>query len=158
MYYGEAVTKLDDKGRITVPSRIRETMNHEGHLSWFMARGYDRSIFLFHRDAWNLIRGQVSHYSSMDAKTLGFRRLFFSSVAEARLDPQGRMAVPQHLREYAGIDKDAVLIGVEDHLELWNRDAWRAFQESTGEGYEELASLLFSPAGAQDAQPERARE
>lgn len=154
MYYGEAVTKLDDKGRITVPRRIRETMDHEGHLIWYMARGYNHSIFLFHRDEWNKIRQQAGRHSAMDAKTLAFRRMFFSSVAEARPDPQGRMAVPPHLREYAGIDKEAVLIGVDDHLELWDKDAWRQFQESNDAEYEDMAAPLFSmgePAAATTA-------
>jgi MraZ protein len=144
VYYGEAVTKLDDKGRVTVPRRIRETMDHEGHLIWYMARGFNHSIFLFHRDEWNKIRKQAGRHSAMDGKTLAFRRMFFSSVAEARPDPQGRMAVPQHLREYAGIDKEAVLIGVEDHLELWDKDAWRTFQESNDAGYEDMAAPVFA--------------
>jgi MraZ protein len=109
-----------------------------------MARGFNHSIVLFHRDEWNKIRKQAGRHSAMDGKTLAFRRLFFSSVAEARPDPQGRMAVPQHLREYAGIDKEAVLIGVEDHLELWDKDAWRKFQESNDAGYEDMAAPVFA--------------
>lgn len=155
MYYGEALTKLDDKGRITVPRRIRETMDHEGHLIWYMARGFGHSIFLFHRDEWNKIRQQAGSRPAMDAKSLAFRRLLFSSVAEARPDGQGRMAVPQHLREYAGIDKEAVLIGVDDHLELWDKEAWKKFQESNDAGYEDMAALLFSMGELQGAATEK---
>ncbi len=155
MYYGEAVTKLDDKGRITVPRRIRETMDHEGHLIWYMARGYGHSIFLFHRDEWKKIREQAGRQSAMNAKTLPFRRLFFSSVAEVRPDGQGRMPVPAHLREYAGIDKEAVLIGVDDHLELWDKEAWKKFQESHDAGYEDMATPLFATEEPQGAATEK---
>ncbi len=151
MYFGESVAKLDEKSRITVPRRTRDTMEVEGHAIWYMTRGYDKSIFLFHRDAWNEIRTLASKHPSMDGKSLDFRRYFFSGVTEVRPDPQGRMAVPQHLREYAGIDKEAVLIGVDDHLELWNREAWRAFQDTMGEGFKEMASALFSQREAAGA-------
>lgn len=143
MYFGEAQTKMDEKGRITVPRRVRETMEFSGHDRWYMTRGFNRCIFLFHRDGWNDIRTQASRYSSMNADALDFRRLFFSSVAEAKPDTQGRMPVAAHLREHAGIDKDAVLIGVDDHLELWNPDAWRAFQEENEARYREMAAPLF---------------
>jgi len=153
VYFGEAQTKLDDKGRITVPRRVRETMDVEGHAIWYMTRGFDHCIFLFHRDTWRDIQSQVNRYSSMNAQTLDFRRLFFSSVAEAKPDGQGRMAMPAHLREHAGIEKEAVLIGVGDHLELWNPESWRAFAEGKDAEYKEMAGPLFGsamedPAGA----------
>ncbi len=146
MYYGESITKLDDKGRITVPVRVRETMNVLGHALWYMTRGFDGCIFLFHQEEWNKIRKQASQYSSMDAKALDFRRLFFSSVCDVRPDAQGRMPVPQHLREHAGLDKEAVLIGVDDHLELWSKDGWRAFVQNKEAEYKQMAGALFSQA------------
>src|SRR5690606_9613358 len=112
MYYGESQTVLDDKSRITVPRRVRETMEYEGHLQWFMTRGFDEAIFMFPRPEWDKIREQAKRFASMDAQALDFRRMFFGSVAEARPDRQGRMPVPQHLREHAGLDREAVLIGV----------------------------------------------
>ncbi|MBN2309990.1 MAG: division/cell wall cluster transcriptional repressor MraZ [Candidatus Hydrogenedentes bacterium] len=144
MYFGEALTKLDDKGRITVPRRVRETMDVNGHAVWYMTRGFDHCIFVFHRDSWNGICAHANRYSSMNAEALDFRRLFIGSVAEVKPDGQGRMAVPPHLREHAGLDKDAVLIGVDDHLELWNPETWRAFRESKEAGYKEMAAPLFA--------------
>jgi len=144
LYFGEAQTKLDEKGRITVPRRIREVMNAQGHAIWYLTRGFDHSIFMFHRDIWNEIRSQARRHSSMDAGALDFRRLFFSSVAEAKPDAQGRMSVPPHLREHAGLDKEAVLIGVDDHLELWSPEAWSAFQQGKDAEYREMAAPLFS--------------
>ena len=143
MYYGEARTKVDQKGRITVPRRVRETMNVMGHAVWYMARGFDHSVFLFHQETWDTIRTQVSRRSSMDAKALDFRRLFFSSVAEVRPDGQGRIAVPAHLREHASLDKEAVLIGVDDHLELWSEESWRGFRGDKDAEYKEMAAPLF---------------
>jgi len=143
VYYGESQTVLDDKGRITVPRRIRETMDVLGHAIWYMTRGFDGSIFMFSREEWMKIQAQLNRHSLMNPKALDFRRLFLGSVAEARPDRQGRMAIPPHLREYAGLDREAVLLGVGDHLELWSRDAWRAFQQRNESEFKEMATQLF---------------
>lgn len=144
MYFGEAQAALDDKWRLTVPSLFRKRMEVNNHLVWYLTRGYDKSIFMFHQEAWNAIREQVSKHSSMNARALDFRRLFFGSVAEARPDRQWRIPVPQHLRDHAGLTKDAVLIGVDDRLEMWDRDAWTAFQREREAEFKEMASGLFS--------------
>lgn len=144
MYFGTAETVLDDKNRITVPSRVRETMTVMGHAVWYMARGFDRSVFLFPRDAWMRIRDTVNQYSSMDAQALDFRRLFFASAEEVQPDRQGRMAVPSHLREYAGLQRETVLVGVDDHLELWSRENWRKFQEQQEPDFKAKAARLFA--------------
>jgi MraZ protein len=151
MYFGESQTVLDDKGRITIPRRIRETMNVMGHIQWFMTRGFDQSIFLFPRDEWDKIRSQAGKHSSMNAQAIDFRRMFFGSVAEAQPDRQGRMPVPAHLREHAMLDKEVVLIGVDDHLELWSRKVWRAYQEEKQTEFKEMASLLFAGGESEGA-------
>ena len=158
MYYGEHVTKLDDKGRITVPRRMRETMDVLGHAIWYMTRGFDRCIFLFPRESWAAIRKQVGKFSSMDAKVLDFRRLLFSSVAEAKPDGQGRLMVQPHLREHAGLDREAVVIGVDDHLEIWSKEAWEAFVERNQAEYKEMAGPVFSGMEAEEAETEKGGE
>lgn len=143
MYFGESQTILDDKGRITVPRRLRETMKVLGHTLWYMTRGFDSSIFLFPRQEWDKIQSQASRFSSMDGRAIDFRRMLFGSVAEFQLDRQGRIPVPQHLREHAGLDKEAALIGVDDHLELWSREAWKNFQQRNEDQFKQMASDLF---------------
>ena len=143
MYFGEYNTVLDDKGRITVPRAFRETMSVLKHYVWYMTRGFDGSIFLFNQPEWDKIRAQAGRFGSMNARALDFRRLLFSSVAEVQPDRQGRVPVPAHLREHAGLTREAVLLGVDDHLELWSREAWRAFQEGKQAEYREMAVQLF---------------
>jgi MraZ protein len=154
MYYGEQQTVLDDKGRITVSRKFRETMSVLGHVLWYMTRGYDGAIFVFPKEEWDKIREQASSHSTMDAQAIDFRRMFFGSVAEVQPDRQGRLMVPSHLREYAGLGKEAALIGVGDHLELWSKDRWRAYQDSKEQEYKSMASELFAPASNAGAEPE----
>ena len=144
MYFGEAQTSVDDKGRVMVSRRFRETMDVLGHVLWYMTRGYDGSVFIFPKEEWDKIRLQAGAYSSMDARAIDFRRMFFGSVAEVRPDRQGRMLVPPHLREHAGLDKEAVLIGCDDHLELWSRDGWRQYQGGMEAAYKKMGSELFN--------------
>jgi len=127
-----------------VPRRIREIMNVLGHAVWYMTAGYDKCIFLFPHDEWKRICAQVKRFSSMDARALDFRRIFYASVAEIRPDRQGRVPVPEHLRNYAGLDRDAVLIGVDDHMELWSRDNWRSFQGKLAPDFKQMATRLFT--------------
>ena len=143
MYFGEAHTVLDDKGRVTVSRRFRETMEVMGHVLWYMTRGYDGSIFIFPKEQWDRVRSQAAKYSSMDSRAIDFRRMFFGSVSEVRPDRQGRMPVPLHLREHAGLEKEAVLVGCDDHLELWSRDGWQLYQECMEAEYKAMGSELF---------------
>jgi len=144
MYFGEAQTVLDEKGRLTVPRHFRQTMDVLSHVVWYMTRGFDHSIFLFPQPAWETIREQASRFPAMNAEAADFRRLFFASVARSQLDRQGRVSIPCHLREYARVDHDVALIGVDDHLELWSREAWRSFQESKEAEFRRMATQLFA--------------
>jgi MraZ protein len=123
-------------------------MEELGHAVWIMTRGYNQEILIWHREAFNDIRGQVNRHSKMNAKALAFRRLLFASACEGKLDQQGRLAVPQNLRDFASLNKEsggleAVVIGVDDHLELWNMEAWRSFQEGQDDGFEDMAAPFF---------------
>lgn len=155
MYLGESITRLDEKGRITIPRHMRDRMEVLGHYVWYMTRGFDGCIFMFERAEWDKLRDQIGRFSAMNAKVLDFRRLLFGSMAEARLDGQGRMAVPQHLREHAHLDKDVVVLGVDDHLELWDKEAWRAFQEAKEQEFREMATYLFAGDGQMGAGAEK---
>lgn len=148
MYYGESPTSADDKGRISVPVQFRSVMETLDHDVWYITRGFDGALFLFHKQQWEALLSQGKEFSSLDPRMLDFRRLFLGSVAKVKRDGQGRLAVPAHLREYAGIEREAVMIGVEDHLELWSRNGWRTFQERQAEQYKAMAAELFGKPGA----------
>lgn len=151
MYFGEAATTLDDKGRVTMASQFRKTADVLSHAVWFMTRGFDGSLFLFPKERWDQIRSEAGRYSTMDSRAVDFRRLFFGSVSEVRPDGQGRIAVEKHLQEYSGLSqsaKDAVLVGCDDHLELWSRDGWKKYQKSMESKYKEMGRELFQTVGS----------
>lgn len=147
MYFGEYSSSLDEKGRITVARPIRMSMEVNGHAVWYMTRGFDGCVFMYHQEEWNKLRAQVAKHGTMHTRALDFRRMLFGSVAQVKPDGQGRMTVPPHLREYAGLDKEVVLLGVDDHLELWSKESWRAFQGRMESEYRDMAVALFEPEG-----------
>jgi len=148
MYYGESQTAIDEKGRITVPVQFRQLMDALDHDTWFMTRGFDGAIFLFHREQWDKLKDFGKGHNALDPRMLDFRRMFLGSAAKTKRDKAGRLAVPALLREYAGLEKEAVLIGVEDHLELWSKERWLAFQQKQMESYKEMAAELFASTRA----------
>ena len=139
MYYGEAQTALDDKGRITLPARFRQISQVQKHTDWYLARGFDRALFLFPHAQWEAIRAQVNRHAAMNPRALDFRRLFYGSVAEVQVDKQGRIAVPPNLRQYGGLSKEVVVLGVETHLEIWSKVQWDAFQAEHDAEYKTMA-------------------
>jgi MraZ protein len=148
MYYGESQTAIDEKGRITVPVQFRQVMDVHDHDTWYMTRGFDGAIFLFHTEQWNKLKDFGSGHHALDPRMLDFRRMFLGSAAKTKRDKVGRLAVPSLLREYAGLQKEAVLVGVEDHLELWSKERWCAFQQKQMESYKEMAASLFASTQA----------
>ena len=85
-----------------------------------------------------------SGHNPLDPRMLDFRRMFVGSAAKVKLDKAGRFAVPALLREYASLEKDGVLLGVDDHLELWSKEGWCAFQQQQMAQYKEMAAALFA--------------
>ena len=146
MYYGEATTTLDDKGRITVPARMRQTMEVLKHSDWYMTRGYDHCIFLYPHPLWMKILDQLGQFPPMDPRSLDFRRLLFGSVAEVAPDRQGRIPLPSYLREHAGLElkQEAVVVGVGGHIEIWGAEAWRSFRDGKYADFKSMGEKMWN--------------
>jgi MraZ protein len=149
MYYGEVQTAVDDKGRIMVPQQFRAVMDVFDHETWCVTRGFENYLFLFHKKSWEqFLADNAKVFQGLDTKRSMLRRMFVGGMEKLKRDGQGRLAIPAHLREYVGIDREAVLIGVGDHLELWSKSGWLAYQERQSEAYKNLADELFADSSA----------
>ena len=153
MYFGETHSALDDKGRLAVPVQFRRIMNVLDHDTWFITRGYDNSLFLFPKERWDKLLKEEIPGASLDPRIMDFRRFFIGGAAKAKLDRQGRLLIPLYLREYAGIEREGVLHGLEDHIQLWSNTGWRAFSERRMPDYKEMAAALFGNNRSASAQP-----
>ncbi len=140
MFMGEYHHTLDEKGRITIPSKIRYDLGEE----FIMTRGLDNCLFIYPKEAWNNI---ISKYKDLpntkDARN--FMRFFLSGAITCTFDKQGRINIPIPLTAYAGLIKECIIIGVDDRLEVWSKDAWEKFLDLNEANMTEIADNLFAP-------------
>jgi MraZ protein len=122
MLLGEYEHTLDDKNRLTLPARFRQAFA-EGIV---VTRGMDGCLFAYTREAWeNMVGSRLATLNTLSQEGRRMQRFFFSGAIEAELDKQGRVGLPSALLEHAKLGRDLVVAGVYDHLEIWDRAAWR---------------------------------
>ena len=139
MFMGEYQHSLDEKSRLIIPARFREDLGEK----FVLTRGLDRSLFLYPLDEWKAIEEKMRTLPTTQADTRAFVRLFFSGAVECEPDKQGRISIPPHLREHAGIKRDLYIIGVSTRVEIWAREVWEEYAKKAEESYESLAEKII---------------
>lgn len=124
--------QLDPKGRVSLPARFREAFAD----GVWLTIGQDGCLYVFPRAEWRRRSDEVASSPLSDADGRAFARLFFGSSDEAKLDSQGRVTIPQRLRETAGISKDVVVLGVRDRMEIWDRESFERYEASFAGAYQ----------------------
>lgn len=143
MFYGEFKHNFDPKGRLVLPSKFREVSKEYGIERFFITRGLDRCIFMFAEDEWRAVETKFRNMSFTKKETRSFNRMFFAGAVDVRPDKQGRFIMPDYLKEYAGIKRETMVIGVSHRIEIWDRNAYKDFYENSQNGYETLAENLL---------------
>jgi len=144
MFYGEHEHKLDKKGRIIIPSAFRIASKENYVEKFFVTRGLDKCLFMFPEDEWRQEEAKFKGMSFTKRETRKFNRLFFSGAQPIVPDKQGRILVPSYLKNYAGIKKEIMLIGVSSRIEIWSRDNWKEFYKAANESFEDVAEKLIN--------------
>lgn len=153
MYYGEAYTLMDDKNRIVIPTSFRRTMEKLGHNTWYITRGYDSSLFMFHEEHWQSLIKEIPG-ATLDPRLLDFRRFFLGTSVMVEPDSQGRILLSNGLRDYACLERNCVILGMEDHLEIWSKAVWARFSEKNMAEYRKMAAELFGTIRSGAAEPQ----
>ena len=138
MFTGEFQHALDDKGRVIIPARLREELGDR----FVITRGLDQCLFIYPSGEWARIEQKLKELPFTRSDARAFTRLFFSGAAELEADKQGRILIPQNLREYAGIEKEVMIIGVSSRVEVWSEKAWREYSSEANQHFEEVAEKL----------------
>jgi len=138
MFMGEYQHTIDPKGRLFIPVKFREDLGD----SFVVTKGLDNCLFVYSLDEWKRLEARLKALPFTKADARAFTRLFFSGATECELDKQGRILLPANLRDYAGLDKEAVVIGVSSRVEIWSKERWDAYNEQAGAEYENLAEKL----------------
>ena len=125
MFLGEFVHVLDGKGRLTIPAKFRADLD----AALVVTRGIDRCLAVFPIPEWEQLAEQVSDLPLTDRQARAFRRLLFANASDVSPDKQGRILIPPRLREYAHLDGEVVVVGINTYMELWNPEAWNEERE-----------------------------
>lgn len=138
MMMGEYSHALDEKGRITIPARLRDDL--ENHF--VMTKGLDGCLFLYPMDEWRKMEERLKALPMTNANARAFQRLFLAGAQDVEVDRQFRVTIPPRLREYAEVVKDVVLVGVSSRVELWSQEKWQSYQQDAQQGYEDVAEKM----------------
>ena len=134
MLLGEYNHNIDDKGRLIIPAKCREELGDTVYL----CKGREGCIYLYSQDTWNDFVDEITELSRKKKDARKIQRYYFGSASEMNFDKQGRVNVTPKLREHAGLSKDVVLIGMNDHMEIWDLDRW---EENDDISEEELDAI-----------------
>ena len=143
MWYGEYKHTLDSKDRCILPSKYRDKIKKLKVKKFYLTRGLDGCLFLFTLEVWSELEKKLNSLSFTKQQTRFFNRLYFSGAHELEIDTQGRMTIPTYLKEFAGIKKEVVIIGIADRVEIWDRERWEKFYADNRKRFEEMAEGLF---------------
>lgn len=138
MFLGEYQHSIDEKGRIIMPARFREQLG----ATFIITRGLDGCLFVYGAAEWEKLSEEVQSLPLAKKDARAFSRMLFSGAAEVECDKQGRVMIPPNLREYAGLERDVVSIGVSGRIEIWAANAWGQVNAEAAAKFEELAEKL----------------
>lgn len=138
---GRYSSKVGAKGRIAIPVKLREQMGKTAIIS----QGYEKCLLLVDRDQWDKLTDFLRDKPLTVSPVRDTERFLFGSAYETEFDDQGRIVVPQELRDFAGLNGEAVFLGVGNRVEIWGRENWEGYEISLRSNIEKIASRLDKP-------------
>lgn len=126
MLIGEYEHSVDTKGRLIMPAKLREEIGYK----FIVTKGLDGCLFVFPLKEWEIFQEKLRALPVSDKNARNFTRFFFAGAIECEIDKQGRFLVSSNLREFAGLDKDVVIIGMNSRLEIWSKEKWQQCDEN----------------------------
>ena len=143
MFYGEYLHSIDRKGRLILPARFRESAKNNFIDKFFVTRGLDCCLFMFSEEEWRNQEQKFKGLSITKQQARTFNRLYFSGAVEVIADKQGRILIPQFLKDFALIKRDVMFVGVSNRIEIWAKEKWQEFYGNNKPVFEEIAERLM---------------
>ena len=138
MFIGEFTHAVDVKGRLSMPAKFREDLGE----AFYITKGLDHCLFVFPESEWHIFEEKLKTLPLTNKNARAFVRLFFAGASEGSFDKQGRILMPQTLRDHAEIDKEVVVIGVGERIEIWSTANWAAYNDPENISYDEIAEQM----------------
>lgn len=135
---GEYLHSIDIKGRLILPAKFREGLGD----TFIATKGLDNCLFVYTKDEWAILENKLKQLPLAKPEARAFVRFFFAGAAELECDKQGRVLIPNSLREHAKLDKDVVVLGVSNRIEIWSKEAWDSYNSEVGPTVAQIAENL----------------
>jgi MraZ protein len=139
VFLGTHTPRLDDKGRLFLPAKFRERLS----TGLVVTRGQERCLYVFPMDEFLKVTQQMQAAPTTNRAVRDYIRVFLSGASDEIPDKQGRVTVPAHLRQYAGLTRDCTVIGTGSRVEVWDTDAWNEYLASTEQAYSEQSEEVI---------------
>ncbi|RDU38478.1 cell division/cell wall cluster transcriptional repressor MraZ [Neobacillus piezotolerans] len=139
MFMGEYHHNIDNKGRLIVPSKLRDSLGE----MFIITRGLDRCLFGYPLTEWSLIEEKLKALPLTKKDARAFTRFFFSGATESEIDKQGRINIPAPLLDYANLQKECVILGVSNRIEIWSKQIWEEYFQESEDSFAEIAENMI---------------
>ncbi|MFB7140127.1 division/cell wall cluster transcriptional repressor MraZ [Bacillus sp. AFS017336] len=139
MFIGEYQHNIDVKGRLIIPSKFRDKLGE----TFIVTRGLDQCLFGYSLDEWSVIEDKLRTLPLTKKDARAFTRFFFSGAMECEMDKMGRINITPNLRSYAKLEKECVVVGVTNRIEIWDLSTWDTYMKESEESFGELAENLI---------------
>lgn len=139
MLIGEYHRNLDEKSRLVMPSKLIRELGDEVIIT----RGFEKSILVYSTEKWNKIIENFSDLSITKTDARKFMRIFLSSATSCKFDSQNRICIPGVLKSYASIEKETVILGIDDHLEIWSETSYEEFLNENLDSFAAIAENIY---------------
>ena len=139
MFFGTYTPRLDDKGRIFLPAKFRDELA-EGLV---ITRGQERCLYVWSMEEFGKLTERMRQQPLGDRAARDYVRMFFAGASDETPDKQGRVTVPQMLRDYASLTRDCVVIGAMNRIEIWDAAAWQAYSDQQEQAFSDLSEDVF---------------
>jgi len=138
MFIGEFNHSLDPKNRVSVPAKFRKELGKKAVIT----RGLDNSLLLYPMNAWKEIALKLGKMPIGESSTRSFVRLMLSGASEVNIDSLGRILIPEYLKEYALLEKNTVINGLFNRIEIWNNESWNSYKKEAENNAKQAAEKL----------------
>lgn len=139
MLIGEFHHNLDNKNRLMMPAKVLPNLGEEV----IVARGFEHCLMVYPLEKWESVIAKFSELSITKSDTRKFMRILLAGATSCKFDSQKRICIPGVLKDYAGISKEVVILGLDDHLEVWDEDAYLKFLNENLESFAEIAESIY---------------
>lgn len=138
MFIGEYQHAVDEKGRLAIPVKFRKKLVKGAVVT----RGLDNCLFVYAADEWKKLAVRLAALPFSQANARAFSRLMLAGAMDVEIDGQGRVVLPEYLRQYAGIGKEAIVAGLYSRLEIWDKAAWERYKTETEKNSNDIAEKM----------------